>query len=263
ILLPPLEAASAQQSSAWSRLNPFLHAAEQSLAAMREATADLGRQLADLESEIRSLERAIADGTAAGSVSERTDALESQANAVALRLGAPMVTQLEVAARMIAGCCQPFDDAGMMLGMLDGRIAEMRVSVEAAPRETQALRAMRDAFAEICVDLAGASEILELDETRHRITLPTNPFAGRRLKDRRVLSEMAAQVEVAQQAAAALHAVVIERRSRFDELNEQVLILQGEVADRLEMGEPTGGLRPRYSELTREALALHDHAGGA
>jgi hypothetical protein len=73
---------------------------------------------------------------------------------------------------------------------------------------------------------------------------------------------MAVQVEIAQQAAAALHAVVIERRSRFDGLNEQVLILQGEIADRLEAGEPVGGLRPRYAELTREALALHDRAGG-
>ncbi|MHC5005724.1 MAG: peroxiredoxin family protein [Planctomycetota bacterium] len=262
-LPPPRETAEAGGSSAWSRLSPFLAAGEQSLARMREVTADMGKDLADLDSEIRTLAKTIADGTASGPVSEQIDALESQANAIGLRLGAPMVTQLEVVGRMIAGCCQPFDDAGMTLGTLDSRIAEMRESVEAAPRETQALRTMRDAFGEICSDLADASEILELDEARHEITLPTSPFAGRRLKDRRVLAEMAVQVEVAQQAAAALHAVVIERRSRFDELNEQVLMLQGEIADRLEAGESVGGLRPRYSELTREALALHDRAGGA
>jgi len=262
-LPPSREATDAGGSSAWSRLNPFLQAADQSLARMREATADLGKQLADLESEIRTLERTIADGTVSGSVSQQIDALESQANAIGLRLGAPMVTQLEVAGRIIAGCCQPFDEAGMTLGTLDSRIAEMRESVEAAPRETQALRTMRDAFGEICADLAGALEILGLEEAPRAITLPTSPFAGRRLKDRRVLAEMAVQVEVAQQAAAALHAVVIERRSRFDELNEQVLILQGEIADRLEAGESIGGLRPRYGELTREVLVLHDRASGA
>ncbi|MHC4303529.1 MAG: TlpA family protein disulfide reductase [Planctomycetota bacterium] len=257
------ETAAGRSSSAWSRLNPFLQAAEQALTRMRDVAADLGRQLDDLESEIRGLESAIADGTASGSVSEQIDGLESQANAIALRLRAPMVTQLEVAGRMIAGCCQPFDDAGMLLGALDSRIAEMREAIEVAPRETQALRSMRDAFAEICTDLAGATEILELDVAQRAITLPTNPFAGRRLKDRRVLAEMAVQVEVAEQAAAALHAVVIERRSRFDELNEQVLILQGEIADRLEAGEPVGDLRPRYAELTQEVLALHDRTGGA
>jgi thiol-disulfide isomerase/thioredoxin len=262
-LPPPPEAAELGRSSAWGRLNPFLQAAEQSLVRMRDATADFGKQLVDLESEIRSLERAIAEGTASGSVSEQIDALESQANAIALRLGAPMVTQLEVAGRIITGCCQPFDDVGMILGALDDRIAEVRESVDAAPRETKALRALRDAFGEVCADLTGATEILELDEAQRTITLPTNPFAGRRLTDRRVLAEMAVQVEIAQQAAAALHAVVIERRSRFDELNEQVLILQGEIADRIEAGEPVGGLRPRYAELTREVLALHDRAGGA
>ncbi|MHC4140962.1 MAG: TlpA family protein disulfide reductase [Planctomycetota bacterium] len=262
-LPPPRDAAEAGGSSAWSRLSPFLAAGEQSLARMREVTVDMAKALADLESEIRTLEKTIANGTASGSVSEQIDALESQANAIGLRLGAPMVTQLEVAGRMIAGCCQPFDDAGMTLGTLDSRIAEMRESVEAAPRETQALRRMRDAFGEICSDLADASEILELDQVQHEITLPTSPFAGRRLKDRRVLAEMAVQVEIALQAAAALHAVVIERRSRFDELSEQVLILQGEIADRLEAGESVGGLRPRYDELTREVLVLHDRAGGA
>jgi hypothetical protein len=79
----------------------------------------------------------------------------------------------------------------------------------------------------------------------------------------RVLAEMAARIEVAPQAAAALHAVVIERRSRFDELNEQVAMLQAETADRLEAGEQGGELRSRDAEPTREALALRDPVGGA
>ncbi|MHC4717259.1 MAG: TlpA family protein disulfide reductase [Planctomycetota bacterium] len=262
--LPPSpEAAETGGSSAWRRLNPMLQAAERSVERMREAAADVDKQLADLESKIRSLERVIADGTASGSLEETIDALEAKASAIALRLDDPMVSQLEAARQIIAGCCQPFDDVGMMLGTLDDRIAEVRGAVEAAPREAQALRALRDAFGMICADLAEASQGLELDDVRRAITLPENPFAGRRLQDRRVLAEMAVQVEVAEQAAAALHAVVIERRSRFDELNEEVAILQGEIADRLEAGEQVGGLRPRYSELTRAVLALHDPAGGA
>jgi prefoldin subunit 5 len=262
-LPPPPEVVKASRSSAWRRLSPLLLAAEQSLEQMRAAAADVNKKLADLESEIRSLQRAIAEGTAGDSVDETIDALALRASALALGLREPMVTQLEAAQRIIAGCCEPFDDVGMMLGTLDDRIAELREAVDAAPREAQELRALRDAFGTVCADLEDASQCLELDAAGHPITLPENPFAGRRLQDRRVLTEMAVGVEVAEQAAAALHDVVIERRSRLDELNEQVAILQGKIADRLEAGEQVGGLRSRYAELTREVLALHDSAGGA
>ena len=144
----------------------------------------------------------------------------------------------------------------MMLGALDDRIAQTRESLDATPRETEALRALRDAFAGICTDLTQAARSMGLEEAE--LQMPADPFAGRRLKDRRVLAEMGVQIDLAQHAAAALHALVVERRSRYDKLSEEMTTLQGEIADRLDAGAAVDDLDDPFATLTREVLVLHD-----
>ncbi len=127
----------------------------------------------------------------------------------------------------------------------------------AAPRETEELRALRAAFASVCTDLESTSTLIDPDGQTVPV-LPEDPFARRRLRDRRVLIAMATQVNLADAAVAALRTQVAQRRDRFDGLIQRVTALQQELSDRLDAGDSVDDLRERFSELSREVLALND-----
>ena len=59
-------------------------------------------------------------------------------------------------------------------------------------------------------------------------------------------------------AVAALRPQVAQRRARFDGLIQRVTALQQELSDRLNAGDSVDDLRERFSELSREVLALND-----
>jgi len=129
--------------------------------------------------------------------------------------------------------------------------------LDAAPRETRELRALRDDFASVCADIELTATLVDLDG--HAVTtLPVDPFDRRRLRDRRVLGAMATQIDVAYAAVAALRTQVTQQRERFGGLIERVASLQQELSDRLEDGDPVDDLWERFSEISREVLALHD-----
>ena len=109
----------------------------------------------------------------------------------------------------------------------------------------------------MCADLESTSALIDSDG-QAVTALPVDPFARRRLRDRRVLSEMTTQVDLADAAVAALRTQVAQRRARFDVLIQRVAALQRELSDRLDAGDSVDDLRERFSELSREVLALHD-----
>jgi hypothetical protein len=254
VLPPPFEAAGTGASSTWSRVSLLLESSRRAIEQLRAAASETRRRLAGLDARIADAAAQYARGASEETMESLVEAIQGEA--AALRLREPMLDQLEVAQEMIAGCCRPFDDVGMMLGTLDDRIVQVRETLEATPREAQTLRALRDAFVGICTDVAQAAQSMGLEAAE--LQLPTDPFAGKRLRDRRVITEMTVQVDVAQQAAAALHDLVVERRGRYDRLSAEVTILQGEIADRLEAGAAVEDLDDRYTTLTRRVLDLHD-----
>jgi len=73
-----------------------------------------------------------------------------------------------------------------------------------------------------------------------------------------VLAAMAAQIDIADAAVAALRTQVAQRRERFSGLIDRVASPQQELSDRPQTGNSVDDLRERFSELSREVLALHD-----
>jgi len=249
----PLETAPGAAQS-WTQLDPTLQAARDSIIEIREAVGDITDRLSIIKTEIRELERELARGRAAEG---RVDEIEARIADVARELDGPWAGQVETARRIVADCCLPFDEARAELDGLSGRIAAVRVMLDAAPRETEQLRALRAAFASVCADLESTSALIDSDG-QAVTALPVDPFARRRLRDRRVLSEMTTQVDLADAAVAALRTQVAQRRARFDVLIQRVASLQRELSDRLDAGDSVDDLRERFSELSREVLALHD-----
>jgi len=251
----PLETAPGDERS-WAQLVPTLQAARDSIVELRDAVGDVTDRLSDIKAEIRELERENALGTAAEG---RVDEIEARIADVAGDLDGPWAGQVETARRIVAECCLPFDEALVEIDGLAARIEAVRVMLYAEPRETGDLRALRAAFASVCADLESTSTLI--DPGGQTVTaLPEDPFDRRRLRDRRVLSAMATQVDVADAAVAALRTQVAQRRERFDGLIERVAALQQELDDRLDAGDSADDLRERFSELAREVLALHDRA---
>ena len=118
----------------------------------------------------------------------------------------------------------------------------------------------RRARQSVCSDLAAISKQIEPHAGSSTPALPADPFAGRRLRDRRVLGEMAVQIEVASAATAALRAQVARRRQLFDRLIETVTSLQQELSDRIEAGDSIDELRKRFREISHTVLSLPDPA---
>ena len=249
----PLETAPSDPR-AWTRLVPTLQAGHDSIVEIREAVVDVTGRLNDIKADIRELEKELARGRAdEGRVAE----IGARIADVARDLDGPWAGQVETARRMVAECCLPFDEALAEIDGLAGRIDAVRVMLDAVPRETDELRALRDVFASVCADLDSTSTLIDPDG-QAVTTLPVDPFARRRLRDRRVLGAMATQIDVADAAVVALRTQVAQRRERFDGLIQRVASLQQELSDRLEAGDSVDELRERFSELSREVLALND-----
>ncbi len=253
----PLDAMSPDDARAWARAMGMLRTARGSIQQMKDTAARVGRQLDAIEAEIRSLERQIPRrSTGARKLSARVDEVQAQANVVAERLSDPWLHQLDVTQRMIAKCREPLDAAEQRLNGLDEQIRAVREMMDSAPRDTPTLVKLRDAFGRICEDLRTTFLRVGTGE-EDSIPLPTNPFEGRRLKDRRVLRQMEAELEVAAEAAGMVRALVAGQRSRFDRLTADAVGLGQEIADRLDGGGELDDLRRRFSDLTREILALY------
>ena len=249
----PIETAPGDPRS-WTRLAATLQAGHDSIIEIREAVADVTDRLSDIKAEIRELERDLARGRAAEG---RVDEIGSRIADVARDLDGPWAGQVEIARRIVAECCLPFDEALAEIDGLSGRIDAVRVMLAAAPRETAQLRALRAAFASVCADLESTSTLIDPDG-KAVTALPVDPFDRRRLRDRRVLAEMTTQVDLADDAVAALRTQVAQRRERFDGLIQRVAALQQELSDRLDAGDSVDDLRERFGDLSREVLALHD-----
>ena len=238
----------------WIQLAPTLQAARDSIIEIGEALGDVTDRLREIKAEIRELERELARGRAAEG---RVDEIEARIADVARDLDGPWAGQVETARRIVAECCLPFDEALAQIDGLAARIEAVRVMLAAAPRETEVLRALRAAFASVCADLESTSTLIDPDGQAVTV-LPEDPFDRRRLRDRRVLIAMATQVNLADAAVAALRTQVAQRRDRFDGLIQRVTALQQELSDRLNAGDSVDDLRERFSELSREVLALND-----
>jgi thiol-disulfide isomerase/thioredoxin len=238
----------------WNDLIPLLEAAQGWIIEIRKAVSDITDQLGAIKIEIRELEKELARGRAAEG---RADEIEARIAAVARELDGPWAAQVETARLMVAECCLPFDEALAGIDGLAGRIEAVREMLDAEPRETSKLRALRAAFDSVCADLESTSALMDPDG-RANMTLPVDPFDGRRLRDRRVLSAMVTQVDLAEAAVAALRTQVAQRRDRFDELIQRVAVLQQELSERLDTGGSVDDLREQFSDLSREVLALRD-----
>jgi thiol-disulfide isomerase/thioredoxin len=238
----------------WTDLIPLLEAARDWIMELREAVGDVTDQLDAIKIEIRQLEKELTRGRPAEG---RVDEIEARIAGVASELDGPWAAQVETARLMVAECCLPFDEALDRIDGLAGRIEAVRAMLDAEPRETSDLRALRAAFASVCADLESTSTLMEPDG-QIAMTLPVDPFAGRRLKDRRILSAMATQVDLADAAVATFRTQVAQRRERFDGLIQRVATLQQELSDRLDTGGSVDDLREQFSDLSRDVLALHD-----
>ncbi len=238
----------------WTEMIPMLEGARIWIIEVREAVSDITDQLGAIKIEIRELEKKLTRGRPAEG---RVDEIQARIAGVASDLDGPWAAQVETARLMVAECCLPFDEALARIDGLAGRIDDVRAMLEAEPRESSDLRALRAAFASVCADLDSTSTLMDPDG-QDVMTLPVDPFAGRRLRDRRVLGAMATQVDLADAAVATFRAQVALRRERFDGLIHRVAALQQELSDRLDTGDPVDDLREQFSDLSREVLALHD-----
>jgi len=255
----PLETSELDDLRSWTRVWGMLHAAHDSIERMRQAAGDAEARLAAIEARILGVETEHSRGGVTGTGMEaRIDEIEAHLSAAAVHLGDPWRRQIETAHRIIAECCLPLDALETALDGLDDRIRAVQVMVAAAPRETAALRAMRDAFASVCRDLAATSRQIQPDDGSSMVVLPADPYAGRRLRDRRVLGDMVVQIDAATVAAAQLRAQVDRRRHRFQVMIETLSSLHDELSDRIEAGDSIDELRDRFSEISRTVLSLHD-----
>ena len=255
----PLDASRPDDLRSWTRVSGMLRAARDSIERMRQAAGDAEARLAAIEARIIEVEAELSGGGEIRTgMQARIDDLEADLSAAAAHLGDPWRRQIETAHRIIAECCLPLDALATTLDGLDNRIRAVQEMVAAAPRETAALRTMRDAFASVCRDLAATSRQVEPDDGSSLVVLPADPYDGRRLRDRRVLGEMVVQIEVATAAAAELRAHVARRRQRFQMMIETLTSLHQELSDRIEAGDSIDEVRNRFSEISRTVLSLHD-----
>ncbi len=255
----PLETSRLDDLRLWRRVSDTLRASRGSIERMRQAAGDAEARLAAIKTRIIGVEAELSRGGVTGTgMQARIDEIEAHLTAAAAHLGDPWRRQIETARRIVADCCLPLDALTTTLDGLDNRIRTVQVMVAAAPREPEELRMMRDAFASVCRDLAVTLRQIEPHDGSSTLVLPADPFAGRRLRDRRVLGEMAVQIEVASAATTALRAQVARRRQRFDRLIETVTSLQQELSDRIEAGDSIDELRKRFREISHTVLSLHD-----
>ncbi len=248
---------SADDPLAWSRAPILLDSVRRSIGAMLATEAMVGDQLAGLRDRLRALERTASRGTAdRSSLNAEIDQIEAEADAVAERLSGSWLDQLDTAERILARCCAPLLSAEKMLTELDHRVQAVSELRHASPRDTQSLRALRHAWEAVCRDLQEASRQVGIG--KDAIQMPDNVFEGRRIKDRRILVELAAQIEVVTTAVSVLKELIATERERFDVLTAQATALRREDADLQEAGH-SDDLEQRFSTLSLKILALHDH----
>jgi len=242
----------------WSRAPILLDSVRRSIRAMLETQTRVGDQLAGLRERLGDLERSASRGTAdSSSLNAEIDQIEAEADALAERLSGSWLGQLDTAERIIAGCCAPLLRAEKMLTELDHRVQAVSELRRASPRDRQSLRALRDAWEAVCRDLQEVSKQVGIG--KDAIEMPANVFEGRRIKDRRILVELAAQIEVITTARSALKELIAAERERFDVLTAQATALRREDADLQEVGQSGDDLERRFSTLSLTILALHDH----
>ena len=257
----PLETSRRDDLRVWTHVSATLRAARGSIQRMRRAAGHAESRLAAIKTRIIGVEAELSrDGMTSAGMHGRIDEIEAELIAAAAHLDDPWRRQIDMAHRIVADCCLPLDTLTTTLDGLDNRIRSVQVMVAAVPREREGVRMMRDAFASVCRDLAETSTQIGPGDESSTLVLPADPFAGRRLMDRRVLAEMALQIEVAAAAATRLRAQVARRRQRFEMMIDSVISLQQELSDRIEAGDSIDELRKRFSEISRTVLSLHDPA---
>ncbi|MCH8165799.1 MAG: redoxin domain-containing protein [Planctomycetes bacterium] len=257
----PLEAPPMADPRAFVQAKQQLEAARAAIDVMKRVDAQVRDELASIGEEIRSVRGDISRGSLSGKALEsRVGQVCDQADSFAQRWQNSWQNRLREADGIITAMAQPIKTLSYRLEGLLRRIAAVRDQCSQSPSDAPSLKELRDAFGAVC------NEVSETYDQLKRLginvgdapSVPTNPFDGRRLTDRRILAQLDEQIQAADEAVEPALETVAQYKRRLESLTLEAVAMQGELAERLGNGGDADDLRPRFSELCRKILALQD-----
>ena len=257
----PLEAPPMADSRAFAQAKQQLDAAREAIDLMKRVDAQVRDELASIGEEIRSLRGNILRGSLSGkALQSRVGQVCDQADSFAQRWQNSWQSRLREADGIIAAMAQPIKTLSYRLEGLQRRIVAVRDQLSQSPSDAPALKELRDAFGAICDDVRETYDRLQSlgINVGDAPPLPSNPFDGRRLTDRRILAQLDEQIQAADDAVKPALETVAQYKRRLEALTEEAVAMQGELAERLGNGSDADDLRPRFSKLCRKILALQD-----
>ncbi len=261
IALPenPFEALPAGDPRSFVQAKDQLETARASIKRLQKADAAVHNELKALRQQMDKVERDLRYASTASGLDTSLEEIRRKAAGFAGRWRDPWRRQFKAAGEIVSELAEPLAALLVELDGFEGRIADVRTLLAAAPRDVAGLTELRDSFGAVCAQLRRIQDWMpSLGVTvRWPAPLPKNPFDGRRLKDRRVLKEMAPALDAAEDAVVLAREALQAHRKSFDQLAEQLAALQ-EQAERLESGTSLDELRERFSDLCGKILALHD-----
>ncbi len=261
IALPenPFEALPAGDPRSFVQAKGQLETARASIQRMQKAYAAVHDELKALHEQMDKVERDLQYASTASGLDTSLEEVRRKAAGFAGRWRDPWRRQFKAADELVSELAEPLAALLVELDGFEGRIADVRALLAAAPRDVAGLTELRDSFGAVCAQLRRIQDRMpSLGVTvQWPAPPPTNPFDGRRLKDRRILKEMAPALDAAEDAVVLAREALQAHKRPFDQLAEQVAALQ-EQAERLESGTSLDELRERFSDLCGEILALHD-----
>jgi thiol-disulfide isomerase/thioredoxin len=254
----PFEALPTGDPRSFVQAKAQVETARASIALMQKSFAAVHDELKAIHQQMDKLERDLHYASTASGLDASLDAVRREAADFEGRWRDPWRRQFETAGEILSELAEPLAALLVELDGLEGRIADVRALLAAAPRDVAGLTELRDSFGAVCADLQGIESRMQSQGVAvpWPAPPPTNPFDGRRLKDRRVLKEMAPKVDAAQEAVVFAREALQTHKQPFDRLAEQVAAL--EQAQRFDSGANLDELGERFSDLCNEILALHD-----
>ena len=155
---------------------------------MSQAFGHVGDQLKTLTEHIGDLQAEIRDEwSGATELESRVTTAYEEALVFAETWCVPWIGPLEAADALVGRMVEPLAVLEVRLASLEPRVPVIRAAMGEAAGDPAALRALRDDFSGLSGELWEACGELQRLGLAEESSLPSNPFEGRRLKDRRVL----------------------------------------------------------------------------
>jgi len=225
-------------------------------AAIEGARRELGRAGADIAAVRAMADSGYGDG---GALLEQAHGAADNSLRLAERWREPWKARLAEANAIIVDAAAPITDALGAIDSLELQIAACRATrASILEPDDDALRGVREEFNSVREGVGNCTAVLvELGVLSDELVFDLHdPFENRLLRDRRNLTDLDAQLDAAEQAAATLREAASEVERRLSEYSARLETLQAEAAANTGSPRRMAAVREEFMILCDELLAF-------